>query len=55
MNRLVAVVLAVYGFRLSKHSTETIQRLQAEAAHGDPVAAAHFTANALRESARTAQ
>ncbi len=43
MNRLVALVLALYGFRLSQHSTETIQRLQDESAHGDRAAKAHFT------------
>lgn len=43
MNRFVATVLALYGFRLSKNSTRTIRRLHNEAVHGDPTAAAHFT------------
>jgi uncharacterized membrane protein len=43
MNRLVAMVLALYGFRISKHSSATIQRLQDEATRGDRAAAAHFT------------
>lgn len=43
MDRVLAIVLAVYGFRLSKNSTRTIRRLRDEAAHGDRQAAAHFT------------
>jgi uncharacterized membrane protein len=43
MNRFLAIVLALYGFQLSKNSTDTIRRLQDEAAHGNRAAASHFT------------
>ncbi len=43
MHRLLATVLALYGFRLSKNSTRTIRRLHNEAKRGDPTAVAHFT------------
>jgi uncharacterized membrane protein len=43
MERVLASVLASYGFRLSWKSTRTIRRLHDEAAHGDREAASHFT------------
>lgn len=43
MDRLLATILAAYGFRLSKNSTHTIKRLGDRAAHGDRDAASHFT------------
>jgi uncharacterized membrane protein len=43
MERVLATLLAAYGFRLSRNSTRTIKRLHDEAAHGDRAAASHFT------------
>jgi uncharacterized membrane protein len=43
MDRVLATLLATYGFQLSWTSTKTIKRLHDEAIHGDRVAAAHFT------------
>jgi uncharacterized membrane protein len=43
MERVLASVLASYGFRLSWKSTRTIKRLHHEATHGNLEAASHFT------------
>lgn len=43
MDRALAALLALYGFRLSLHSTRTIKRLRARANRGDRTAAGHFT------------
>lgn len=43
MDRALAALLALYGFRLSLHSTRTIKRLRARAGRGDRMAAGHFT------------
>lgn len=43
MDRVLATLLAAYGFRLSWNSTRTIKRLGREAARGDRAAASHFT------------
>ncbi len=43
MDRVLLSLLGLYGFRLSRRSTATIERLGAQAAGGDQSAAHHFT------------
>jgi uncharacterized membrane protein len=43
MSRLIAFVLALYGFRLSRRSRQTIARLGKEAAAGEIEVQQHFT------------
>jgi uncharacterized membrane protein len=43
MARLLLLILGVYGFRLSRAASATIERLAHDAAGGDLAAAHHFT------------
>jgi uncharacterized membrane protein len=43
MIRLLLTLAGIYGFRLSRQASETIDRIAAEARSGDAAASTHFT------------